>query len=85
MDDFLSVLGEKVQLKNFKGFRGGLDTQYDHTGAESVYTQYMDKEIMFHVSTLLPFSHADSQQVSKSQSRHFDSYCAVFNAFLEFD
>ncbi len=44
-------------------FRGGLDTQHDHTGAVSVYTQYMDKEIMFHVSTLLPFSEADSQQV----------------------
>lgn len=45
-------------------FRGGLDAHYGQTGDESVYTQFKDSEIMFHVSTLLPFTEGDSQQVN---------------------
>ena len=33
------------------------------TGTESVYTEFGDHEIMFHVSTLLPFNPEDRQQV----------------------
>lgn len=45
-------------------FRGGLDIGSDQTGEESVYTTFKDREIMFHVSTLLPYDPLDSQQVS---------------------
>ena len=45
-------------------FRGGLDTVNDQTGEYSYYTTHKDKEIMFHVSTLLPYNATDSQQVS---------------------
>ncbi|KAK2148696.1 hypothetical protein LSH36_487g05001 [Paralvinella palmiformis] len=62
MDEFLDVLGDRIQLKDFKGFRGGLDTQHGQTGTESVYTCYQDREIMFHVSTMLPFTEGDPQQ-----------------------
>ena len=33
------------------------------TGLESVHTTHEEHEIMFHVSTLLPFSQDDKQQV----------------------
>ena len=33
------------------------------TGAQSLYTQLMDYEIMFHVSTLLPYTPTNRQQV----------------------
>lgn len=33
------------------------------TGSESVYTVFRQKEIMFHVSTKLPFTEGDVQQV----------------------
>lgn len=46
-------------------FRGGLDAHYGQTGDESVYTTFQDCEIMFHVSTLLPFTEGDTQQVGK--------------------
>ena len=46
-------------------FRGGLDTRHGQTGEESIYTEYQDREIMFHVSTMLPFSESDPQQVRK--------------------
>lgn len=44
-------------------FRGGLDVTHGQTGSESVYCHFRDKEIMFHVSTKLPYTEGDAQQV----------------------
>ena len=52
-----------MPLHGFKGFLGGLDNERDLTGELSVYTKFQELEVMFHVSTLLPFSPKDSQQV----------------------
>ncbi|XP_071988682.1 rap1 GTPase-activating protein 1-like [Engystomops pustulosus] len=61
--EFLEFLGEKINLQNFKGFRGGLDVSQGQTGTESVYTTFRGHEIMFHVSTKLPYTSGDTQQV----------------------
>lgn len=53
----------KINISFCLRFRGGLDTIHCQTGAESVYTKYNGKEIMFHVSTLLPYTEGDPQQV----------------------
>lgn len=37
---------------------------HGQTGVESVYTIFRDREIMFHVSTKLPFTEGDTQQVT---------------------
>lgn len=63
-DQLLTLLGDRVALKGFNRFLGGLDPNNDLTGKESVYTEYEGTEIMFHVSTLLPYSNSDNQQVS---------------------
>ena len=42
---------------------GGLDTVHDLTGTNSIYTQWRNIEIMFHVSTMLPFEQNDPQKV----------------------
>ena len=63
MEEFLQCIGHRVKLKNFDGYRGGLDTIHGQTGLESLYTQYHQRELMFHVSTLLPFTEGDHQQV----------------------
>ena len=63
-DEFLDLIGRRVRLKNFAGFRGGLDNQNDTTGTHSLYTNFKDKQIMFHVSTMLPHSTSDKQQVN---------------------
>ena len=39
----------------------------DDTGQESIYTKFQDAEIMFHVSTLLPHSARDSQQIERKR------------------
>ncbi|XP_069117229.1 rap1 GTPase-activating protein 1-like isoform X3 [Argopecten irradians] len=78
MEDFLSVIGERVQLKDFKGFRGGLDTHHGQTGETSVYNQLQDKEIMFHVSTLLPYTEADPQQLQRKRHIGNDIVAIIF-------
>ena len=50
-------------------FRGGLDVTHGQTGAESVYSNYRNKEIMFHVSTKLPYTEGDAQQVRNRRAR----------------
>ena len=63
-DQLLKLLGDRVALKGFDRFLGGLDPNNDLTGKESVFTEFEGNEIMFHVSTLLPYSNSDNQQVS---------------------
>ena len=42
----------------------------DSTGEYSVYTQSHGREIMFHVSTLLPWTPNNRQQVQRDMSSH---------------
>ena len=63
MEEFLQCIGEHVQLLNFEGYRGGLDTIHGQTGQESIFTKFHNREIMFHVSTMLPYTEGDHQQV----------------------
>lgn len=37
----------------------------DSTGTHSLYTTYKDYELMFHVSTMLPYTPNNRQQVSR--------------------
>ena len=36
---------------------------HGHTGEESIYTEFKDRQMMFHISTLLPYTDGDPQQV----------------------
>ncbi|XP_053092586.1 rap1 GTPase-activating protein 1 isoform X6 [Pangasianodon hypophthalmus] len=65
---FLSILGQTVKLRGFTGFRGGLDVSHGQTGSEAVFTSFHGREIMFHVSTKLPFTDGDTQQVEQKQT-----------------
>jgi hypothetical protein len=64
-EEFLECLGQRIKLNGFKGFRGGLDNKGDSTGTESIYTVFHQRNIMFHVSTFLPFSDVNPQQVQR--------------------
>ncbi|XP_042265145.1 rap1 GTPase-activating protein 1-like isoform X10 [Thunnus maccoyii] len=76
--DFLEFLGEKIELHNFKGFRGGLDVTHGQTGTESVYCNYRNKEVMFHVSTKLPYTEGDTQQLQRKRHVGNDIVAIVF-------
>ncbi|XP_015729166.1 rap1 GTPase-activating protein 1-like isoform X5 [Coturnix japonica] len=76
--EFLDFLGDKIQLQDFRGFRGGLDVIRGQTGTESVYTNFRGKEIMFHVSTKLPFAEGDSQQLQRKRHIGNDIVAIIF-------
>ncbi|XP_072100819.1 rap1 GTPase-activating protein 1 isoform X11 [Mobula birostris] len=76
--EFLEVLGEKVELQDFKGFRGGLDVAHGQTGTESIYCKFRNKEIMFHVSTKLPYTEGDAQQLQRKRHIGNDIVAIVF-------
>uniref|UniRef100_A0A6Q2YZV2 Rap-GAP domain-containing protein n=1 Tax=Esox lucius TaxID=8010 RepID=A0A6Q2YZV2_ESOLU len=76
--EFLSILGDHIELHDFKGFRGGLDVSHGQTGCESIYTVFRQREIMFHVSTKLPFTEGDVQQLQRKRHIGNDIVAAVF-------
>ncbi|XP_068729084.1 GTPase-activating Rap/Ran-GAP domain-like protein 3 [Montipora capricornis] len=79
---FLELLGERIELKGWKKYRGGLDVKNDMTGSHSLYTVYEGHEVMFHVSTLLPFTPDNPQQVERK--RHIGNDIAVI-VFQDWD
>ncbi|XP_055380348.1 uncharacterized protein LOC129611299 isoform X3 [Condylostylus longicornis] len=77
-DEFLQLLGDKVRLRGFDKYKGGLDTVHDLTGLYSVYTNWRNIEIMFHVSTLLPYEKHDPQKLQRKRHIGNDIVCVVF-------
>ena len=63
LDEFLQTVGSKVTLRGFTRYRAQLDNKTDTTGSHSIYTEYQGSEVMFHVSTYLPHTPSNSQQV----------------------
>ncbi|XP_074846272.1 signal-induced proliferation-associated 1-like protein 2 isoform X6 [Carettochelys insculpta] len=61
-EEFLDLLGQRVRLKGFSKYRAQLDNKTDSTGTHSLYTTYKDYELMFHVSTMLPYMPSNRQQ-----------------------
>ncbi|XP_051789915.1 signal-induced proliferation-associated 1-like protein 3 isoform X2 [Erpetoichthys calabaricus] len=77
-EDFLSLLGEKVCLKGFTKYAAQLDTKTDSTGTHSLYTTYQDYEIMFHVSTMLPYTPNNRQQLLRKRHIGNDIVTIIF-------
>ncbi|KTG46823.1 hypothetical protein cypCar_00038974, partial [Cyprinus carpio] len=77
-DRFLNLLGDSICLQGWAGYRGGLDTKNDTTGINSIYTVYQGHELMFHVSTMLPYSKENKQQVERKRHIGNDIVTIVF-------
>jgi len=76
---FLDFLGETIELKNWKGYRGGLDNKNNCSGLHSVYTKWQNHEIMFHVCPFLPFDPLDAQRVERKRHIGNDIVIILFN------
>ena len=77
-NEFLDLIGQKVRLKNFAKYKAGLCNKNDSTGLYSVYTEYQSNEMMFHVSTLLPFTPNNKQQLPRKRYIGNDIVTVVF-------
>ncbi|XP_065321542.1 uncharacterized protein LOC135928988 isoform X3 [Gordionus sp. m RMFG-2023] len=78
-EQFLKLLGDKVLLKGFDKYKGELDTKTESTGLYSLYTSIPpDVQVMFHVSTLLPFTPNNRQQLPRKRHIGNDVVTIVF-------
>eukprot|EP00008_Paramoeba_atlantica_P008645 CAMPEP_0201490566 /NCGR_PEP_ID=MMETSP0151_2-20130828/26638_1 /ASSEMBLY_ACC=CAM_ASM_000257 /TAXON_ID=200890 /ORGANISM="Paramoeba atlantica, Strain 621/1 / CCAP 1560/9" /LENGTH=372 /DNA_ID=CAMNT_0047876567 /DNA_START=133 /DNA_END=1251 /DNA_ORIENTATION=- len=66
-EEFLDFLGDRIQLKNWENFRGGLDVKSGSTGETAVFTVWHNLPIIYHVSTMLPYNPQDKQQLEKKR------------------
>lgn len=73
--NFMDWLGKRIKLKGYTGFKGGLDLEHNTTGTHSYATDVQGFDIMFHVSTELPLSTLNPQQVERK--RHIGNDVAV--------
>ncbi|XP_069750095.1 signal-induced proliferation-associated 1-like protein 2 isoform X2 [Narcine bancroftii] len=77
-NEFLDLLGQRVRLMGFEKYRAQLDNKTDSTGMHSLYTTYQEYEIMFHVSTMLPYTANNSQQLLRKRHIGNDIVTIVF-------
>lgn len=77
-NEFLETIGKRVRLKGFEHYKAGLDNKTDSTGTHSVYATYQDCEVMFHVSTMLPFTPNNRQQLLRKRHIGNDIVTIVF-------
>jgi Rap/ran-GAP len=59
-------------------FRGGLDVKSNMTGTESLYSILNNFEIMFHVSTMLPYYPDDPQKLERKRHLGNDVVVIIF-------
>ncbi|XP_043791392.1 rap1 GTPase-activating protein 1 isoform X6 [Apis laboriosa] len=76
--EFLDLLGQKIDLRDHKGYRGGLDTRHGQTGDSAVYEVFRGREVLFHVASLLPYSPGDSQQLQRKRHIGNDIVAIIF-------
>ncbi|XP_013415008.1 signal-induced proliferation-associated 1-like protein 2 isoform X2 [Lingula anatina] len=77
-DEFLDCIGQRVRLKGFEKYRAGLDNKTDSTGTHSLYATYANNEVMFHVSTFLPYTPNNRQQLLRKRHIGNDIVTIVF-------
>ncbi|XP_059617867.1 signal-induced proliferation-associated 1-like protein 2 isoform X2 [Phlebotomus argentipes] len=77
-DEFLETIGKKVRLKGFDHYKAGLDNKTDSTGTHSLYSVYQNCEVMFHVSTMLPYTPNNRQQLLRKRHIGNDIVTIVF-------
>lgn len=75
--EFLNFIGEKVRLKGWNRFAGGLDVKTDTTGEFSRFTEWQGSEIMWHVATMLPQGEG-AQQIARKRHIGNDICILVF-------
>jgi len=77
-DEFTDFLGDRVELNGWDRFRAGLDVKNGSTGSHSVFVEFNNNEIMFHVSTMLPHNPQDKQQLEKKRHIGNDLVVIIF-------
>ncbi|CAF0860272.1 unnamed protein product [Rotaria sordida] len=78
MENFLNLIGECVELKNFNKYRGDLDIKTDLHGTHSYFTMYQNHEIMFNVAPMIPSNKNDLEFIRRKSLIANALICIVF-------
>ncbi|CAF3397432.1 unnamed protein product [Rotaria sp. Silwood2] len=78
MENFLNLIGELVQLKNFNKFRGDLDVKTDQHGLYSYFSTYQNHQIMFNVAPMIPSDKNDLELIQRKSLISNALICIVF-------
>lgn len=70
--------GQRIRLRGFEGYKAGLDTRTDSTGTHAVAATHRGAEVTFHVSTMLPFTPNNRQQLLRKRHIGNDIVTIVF-------
>ncbi|XP_011504382.1 PREDICTED: signal-induced proliferation-associated 1-like protein 1 [Ceratosolen solmsi marchali] len=76
--EFLDSIGQRIRLRGFEGYKAGLDTRTDSTGTHAVAATHRGAEVTFHVSTMLPFTPNNRQQLLRKRHIGNDIVTIVF-------
>ncbi|EMD45665.1 Rap/Ran GTPase activating protein, putative [Entamoeba histolytica KU27] len=76
--EFFNLLGQTIQLKGFTKYKAGLDVVTNTTGTQSLFTEFCQMEIMFHVSTMLQHVEGDDQFLDKKRHIGNDVCVIIF-------
>eukprot|EP01102_Stenamoeba_stenopodia_P004622 TRINITY_DN1492_c0_g1_i2.p1 TRINITY_DN1492_c0_g1~~TRINITY_DN1492_c0_g1_i2.p1 ORF type:complete len:372 (+),score=94.31 TRINITY_DN1492_c0_g1_i2:238-1353(+) len=76
-NEFLNLLGETIKLKGCNKYSGGLSPD-GHDGETTIHTTFRGIEVAFHVSTLIPHSPTDAQQIRRKRHLGNDNVLIVF-------
>ncbi|GAA51454.1 signal-induced proliferation-associated 1-like protein 1 [Clonorchis sinensis] len=76
-EHFLELLGRKVKLADYKGYLGGLDTK-SQPDIQSYVTEFAGFDVMFLVSTMLPFQNNTEEQILRKRHIGNSSVTIVF-------
>ncbi|XP_032666110.1 signal-induced proliferation-associated 1-like protein 1 isoform X3 [Odontomachus brunneus] len=76
--EFLDTIGQRIRLRGFEGYKAGLDTRTNSTGTHAVAATHRGAEVTFHVSTMLPFSSNNRQQLLRKRHIGNDIVTIVF-------
>ncbi|BFU23932.1 Rap/Ran GTPase-activating protein, putative [Entamoeba histolytica HM-1:IMSS-B] len=75
---FLDLIGNKIELNGWTGYRGGLDVKSGSTGTHSYISHTHNFEIMFHVSPLIPLLQDDGQGLERKRHVGNDVVVLIF-------
>ncbi|KAI7903560.1 uncharacterized protein BX663DRAFT_423663, partial [Cokeromyces recurvatus] len=77
-NEFLDIIGRKIELKGYMGWAAGLDTKGGDSGEYAYINVWNENTLAYHVSTLIPSKPGDKQQVQRKRHIGNDIVCIIF-------
>eukprot|EP01122_Echinamoeba_exundans_P008864 TRINITY_DN3020_c0_g1_i2.p1 TRINITY_DN3020_c0_g1~~TRINITY_DN3020_c0_g1_i2.p1 ORF type:complete len:1064 (+),score=240.87 TRINITY_DN3020_c0_g1_i2:630-3821(+) len=75
-EEFLQFLGNRLPLRGWTGYKGGLDVKKDVSGTHAITASVDDTNVIFHVASMIPLD-KDPEQSLLERKRHIGNDVVV--------